>query len=85
MLASAIQPGEEGVGFLSLVEERTYPESTDQIADQRDWDPNVWGEMINDYRKIVSSLKKVFRKKNDPGFSKDLVGPADKVLGLIQL
>ena len=63
----------------------SYPESTGQIADQRDWDLNVWTVMINDYHKMVSYLKKVFRKNNDPGSSENLVGPADKVLGHIQL
>ena len=82
-----VEPVEEGVRILSLVEEFAHPESTGQIADQRDWDPNVWTVMINDYRKMVSYLKKVFRKKNDPdpGSSENLVGPADKVLGHIQL
>jgi hypothetical protein len=83
MLASAIQPGEEGVGILSLVEEITHPECTVQI-DQRDWDPSVWAVMINAYRRMVPYLKKVFRKNNDPSFSEDLVGPAGKVLGHIQ-
>ena len=57
--STPFQPGEEGVGFLSLVEEITHPESTDQIADQRDWNPNVWALLINAYLKMVSYLKKV--------------------------
>jgi hypothetical protein len=68
-----------------LVEEITQPESTEQIADRRDWDPNGWSTMISDYRKMVSGFKKVFRKKDDPNSPANSVDPAENVLGLSQL
>lgn len=81
-----LQQRELQVGPVSSIGGISRPESLEHVVPNREgWNPKIWAAMIRDYSKIIYTLRKVFRKIDDPASAGKLVGPEDKVLAQVQL